>query len=227
MNIYQKMSAITSEIGVVAKNLNVSTGAGNYKAVSELDVLNAVKPLEAKHGVYSYPYVRKIISQEEVKTTRMKNGKTVESYQRLFRIEVTYRFVNTEKPDEYVDVISYGDGLDTGDKAPGKACTYADKYALMKAYKIQTGDDPDKEASPENVINVGILNDFLVSRSVLSELGADFEDKTVHDYICEKARVNSLDPGTLNAEEMKRASQVMKELAKIKRKQMNEIDSTK
>ena len=41
-------------------------------------------------------------------------------------------------------------GLDTGDKAPGKAMTYADKYALMKAYKLSTGDDPDKDASPED-----------------------------------------------------------------------------
>ena len=28
--------------------------------------------------------------------------------------------------------------------------TYADKYALMKAYKISTGDDPDQNASEEN-----------------------------------------------------------------------------
>ena len=27
--------------------------------------------------------------------------------------------------------------------------TYADKYALMKAYKIETGDDPDKDPSGE------------------------------------------------------------------------------
>jgi hypothetical protein len=27
--------------------------------------------------------------------------------------------------------------------------TYADKYALMKAYKISTGDDPDQNASVE------------------------------------------------------------------------------
>ena len=27
--------------------------------------------------------------------------------------------------------------------------TYADKYALMKAYKISTGDDPDNTASEE------------------------------------------------------------------------------
>ena len=65
------------------------------------------------------------------------------------RIETTYRFVNLDNPSEYIETTVYGDGLDTGDKAPGKAMTYADKYALMKAYKLSTGDDPDKEASPE------------------------------------------------------------------------------
>ena len=35
------------------------------------------------------------------------------------------------------------------DKAPGKAMTYADKYALMKAYKMVTGDDPDQNASDD------------------------------------------------------------------------------
>ena len=45
-------------------------------------------------------------------------------------------------------MVSYGDGIDTGDKAPGKAMTYSDKYSLLKAYKVATGDDPDKEASP-------------------------------------------------------------------------------
>ena len=29
--------------------------------------------------------------------------------------------------------------------------TYADKYALMKAYKIMTGDDPDQNKSPDRV----------------------------------------------------------------------------
>ena len=34
-------------------------------------------------------------------------------------------------------------------KHHGKAMTYADKYALMKAYKIMTGDDPDQNKSPD------------------------------------------------------------------------------
>ena len=66
------------------------------------------------------------------------------------RVKTTYAFVNMDNKDEVVLTTVYGDGIDTGDKAPGKAMTYADKYALMKIYKISTGDDPDKDPSPEN-----------------------------------------------------------------------------
>lgn len=150
-NIYQKMSAITNELGVVAKNLSVDMGGGrSYKAVQEKDILDAVKPLEEKYGVYSYPMDSNINESDILVKETEYNGKTTKTNTLYMRLERTYRFVNIDKPDEYVDIKSYGDGLDTGDKAPGKAMTYADKYALMKAYKIATGDDPDKDASPEN-----------------------------------------------------------------------------
>ena len=151
MNIFEKMSAITNELGVVAKNLSVDMGGGrSYKAVQEKDILDAVKPLEEKYKVYSYPLDSKITESDILVKESEYNGKTTRTNTLFMRLERTYRFVNMEKPEEYVDIKSYGDGLDTGDKAPGKAMTYADKYALMKAYKIATGDDPDKDASPEN-----------------------------------------------------------------------------
>lgn len=143
MNIYQKMSAITQEISTVAKNLQVGEGKNQYKAVGEADVLAAVKPVEAKHGVYSYPYSREIVeSGEMVATTKYGERKSL-----YLRLKTVYRFVNMENPDEYIDITTYGDGVDTQDKATGKAMTYSDKYALLKAYKIQTGDDPDQNAS--------------------------------------------------------------------------------
>ena len=145
LNIYEKLSLIENEIGVVEKGLNVSMGKGSYKAVSERDVLDAIKPIEQKYRVYSYPYATEIINNEVLEKTS-NYGTTTSQFLRLKRV---YRFVNIDNKDEYVDVISYGDGIDTGDKAPGKAMTYADKYALMKAYKLSTGDDPDKEASPK------------------------------------------------------------------------------
>lgn len=144
-NIFQRMSAITSEISTVAKNLSVDAGKSSYKAVGEADVLAAVKPIEAKHGVYSYPVKREIVeSGEMVSTTKYGERK-----QLFMRVATVYRFVNTDKPDEYIDITTYGDGVDTQDKAPGKAMTYGDKYALLKAYKIQTGDDPDQNASAD------------------------------------------------------------------------------
>lgn len=143
MNLFEKMSAITMEISAVAKNLNVDMGRNSYKAVGEADILAAVKPIEAKYGVYSYPISRRVTESAVITTTK----KDYETKQQFMRLEVVYRFVNVEKPEEYIEMTTYGDGVDPQDKAPGKAMTYADKYALMKAYKIITGDDPDQYGS--------------------------------------------------------------------------------
>lgn len=148
-NIFQKMLLATEKISRVAKNLNVGNGQNQYKAVSEVDVLNAVKPIEIECGIYSYPVSREIIDTNILTSTTEFDGKTKEKKQLFMRLEVKYRFVNTDKPDEFIDITTYGDGVDTQDKAPGKAMTYADKYALLKAYKIETGDDPDKEPSAD------------------------------------------------------------------------------
>lgn len=147
MNIFEKMSAITNELGVVAKNLNVDMGKGkSYKAVQEKDVLDAVKPIEEKYRVYSYPRERKIVDSGILeKETQYGVSKNM-----YLRIETTYEFVNIDKPEEKITMTSYADGIDSGDKATGKAMTYSDKYSLLKAYKVATGDDPDKDASPEN-----------------------------------------------------------------------------
>ena len=148
LNIFQRMLAATSEINRVAKNLKVDISKSqSYKAVAESDVLEAVKPIEEKYGIYSYPISRKIIKDEAYTTTSEYDGRKSEKTTFFMRLETVYRFVNTDKPDEYIDITTYGDGVDTQDKAPGKAMTYADKYALLKAYKIQTGDDPDANPS--------------------------------------------------------------------------------
>ena len=146
-NIYQKMSAITEEINRVAKNLTVGVGKSAYRAVGEADVLAAVKPIEIKHGVYSYPVSREIVETDVLTTTTEYDGKTTENKRLFMRVKTVYRFVNIDNPFEYIDITTYGDGIDSGDKGCGKAMTYADKYALLKAYKIETGDDTDQQAS--------------------------------------------------------------------------------
>ena len=178
MNIYEKMSAITREIADVAKNLEVEINERTkYKAVGEYDVLKAVKPIEHKYGVYSFPAHREIVESGEI----VNSTKYGEKRSLFVRIEVIYRFVNVEKPEEYVEVFSYGDGVDSQDKASGKAMTYADKYALLKAYKIQTGEDPDAEGSNE-----------LLEKNLSKDLASDSEKATFR-ALCGKAGVDPVE----------------------------------
>ena len=150
LNIYQRMAAITAELQTVAKNLNVDTGKGKgYKAVSERDVIDAVKPLEAKHGVYSYPASRRVLESAALESESEWNGKVTKKTTFFERIETVYRFVNTDDPTDFIETTTFAEGIDSQDKGSGKAMTYADKYALMKAYKISTGDDPDQTASED------------------------------------------------------------------------------
>ena len=168
-NIFEKMSAITNELGVVAKNLNVDMGKGkSYKAVQEKDVLDAVKPIEEKYRIYSYPKERKILDSAILE----KEGNGYTSKNMYLRIETTYEFVNIDKPDERITMTSYADGIDGGDKATGKAMTYSDKYSLLKAYKIATGDDPDKDASPEKGYAKKITGEQIAR---ITLLGVDIE----------------------------------------------------
>lgn len=143
MNIYEKMSAITAELQTVAKNLTVGEGKNEYKAVGERDILDAVKPLEVKYKVYSYPHSREVLESNMLETETKYGVKTTF----MTRIKTIYRFVNIEKPDEFIETTTFAEGIDSQDKGSGKAMTYADKYALMKGYKISTGDDPDQKAS--------------------------------------------------------------------------------
>lgn len=187
LNIYQRLSKITSELGTVAKNLNVSTGKSSYKAVSERDVKDAVKPLEEKYGVLSYPIDKEIIESDLVEDA------TGRRY-RYMRLRVVTRFVNIDKPDEYVDVIGYGDGLDSGDKAPGKADTYAYKYCLMSCYKISTGDDPDQNASDES----GYKNvPRKASENQVKSIQRNCTEETC-ELICKKYGVEHLEDLTMN-----------------------------
>lgn len=189
MNIYQRMANVTAELQTVAKNLNVETGKGkSYKAVSERDIIDAVKPLEVKHGIYSYPCDREILESHTLESETQYGIKTTF----FSRIKTTYRFVNIEDPLDYIDTVTFAEGIDSQDKGSGKAMTYADKYALMKAYKISTGDDPDQEPSKEERYTKATQNDDRYSFSnsaepvpVCADCGAEISVK-VHDWSVKK-----------------------------------------
>ena len=143
MNIYEKMSCIENELDDIGKDMTVGKGNNQYKAVGEATVLRAIKPLEEKYRIKSLPIKREVLDQQcfiEKLDTYTK---------RLFfiRIKTTFKFINLDNIKEIEYIESLGDGTDPLDKASGKAQTYSDKFALLKAYKAVTGEDTDNTHS--------------------------------------------------------------------------------
>lgn len=138
MNIYEKLNEVRKCVAYVKKDKEVG---GKYMAITHDAVTASVREHLVTHGILIVPTVIKSVAASTAITT----GKGVP----FIRYEATYNisFVNCEKPEERVDVIIEAHALDEGDKAPGKAISYATKYAMLKLFSIETGDD--EEARPQ------------------------------------------------------------------------------
>lgn len=146
MNLWQKISAVMQDVEYLKKDDVVGKGTGSeYKAISEEKVTETVRVSFIKHGLVLIP-VEQVHSCETRETENQYGKKGVS---RLATVDVKYKLVDIET-GEHEFVVSSGTGADSGDKAVGKAMTYAYKYALLRTLMIPTGEDPDKIASPDN-----------------------------------------------------------------------------
>lgn len=132
MNIYEKIAAIMQDVQYLAKDDHVSFGSTSYKALSEEKVTSIMRAEMLKHKLVVFP-----VSQI---ANRAGN---------ITHVDVVYRMVNVENPEESIEIASCGDGADTQDKGSGKAMTYAFKYMWLRTFALPTGEDPDKVSSAE------------------------------------------------------------------------------
>lgn len=159
MNLYEKIQAVSNEVKNVEKNMQIGKGPYSYKTVADLDIILVVKEAETKFGLVSIPVKQDIIKSEVVKSIK-DNGTEVISY--VDTIKMTLKIVDIENPVEFIEVESFGRGIDTAGKGFGKASTYARKYALLNAYKVATGEDPDKE-KPQVLVEENKQRDFVTN----------------------------------------------------------------
>lgn len=148
LNLYEKIQAVSNEVRNITKDMTVGTGSYQYKAVSDIDVTLAVKDAETKFKLVSIPIKQELINSEVIRIQKKNNE---EGLTYVDTIKMTIKIIDLEDITQFVEVESFGKGIDSGDKGFGKASTYARKYALLNAYKIATGEDPDTLKSTEQV----------------------------------------------------------------------------
>ena len=151
--LLKKIEKVSDSIKGIEKDMNVGTGNYSYKAVSDTMVTLRVKEAEKEAGIISIPIKQELISSEVLRYNKKQksSSETIEAIQYVDVIKMTLRIFDIET-DKFIDVESFGRGLDSADKGFGKASTYARKYALLNAYKIATGEDPDLEKSKKETV---------------------------------------------------------------------------
>jgi hypothetical protein len=145
-NVYQRISKVMQEVQYLGKDdmvvTNAYSGAG-YKAISEEKVTTEIRKSLIKNGLVIVPIEMEHTRDDEVLKDKTGNEKV----SRLATVNVKYRIQNIDDKDDFIIATSSGTGVDTQDKAVGKAMTYAYKYLLLRTFAIPTGEDTDKISS--------------------------------------------------------------------------------
>lgn len=169
LNIYQRINEVRKAIGYVQKDKDVGFGKSSYRAVTHDAVTGMVREALIKQGVVIVPSV---ISSEfhpaEMVAAMSDKGEivTTSAKQRLYEAEYQIDFVNIDKPEDKVTMRQCAHALDNGDKAPGKAMSYATKYAILKMFNIETGEDEESRYQVEEFDTVGKVDLILACKSL-------------------------------------------------------------
>ena len=143
MSVYKAINAVQAELAKsgITKDRTNTQGSG-YKFRGIDDVYNTIAPMLSKHGLCILPRV----------LSRQCDERQSKSGGALFyvTVEVEFDFVAAEDGSKHT-VKTFGEAMDSGDKATNKAMSAAYKYAAFQAFSIPTEGDNDGDGHSHDV----------------------------------------------------------------------------
>lgn len=137
MKVYEAINKVQADLahtGITKDRKNAQQGY-NFRGID--DVYNALSPLLAKHGLCILP---RILARECQERQTQKGGVLF-----YVTVEAEFDFVCAEDGSKHV-VRTFGEAMDSADKATNKAMSAAYKYAAFQAFAIPTEADNDADA---------------------------------------------------------------------------------
>jgi hypothetical protein len=137
-NIYARIAAVSAEIAKEGISKSRSNAQQGYKFRGIDDVFNALAPVLSKHQLVIIP---RILSRECTERQTQKGGV-------LFSVvvEAEFDFVSALDGSKHT-ARTYGEAMDSADKATNKAMSAAYKYAAFQTFCIPTEGDNDADAT--------------------------------------------------------------------------------
>ena len=141
-NVYQCIAAVSAEIAKsgIAKDRKNTEQKYSFRGID--DVYNALAPILAAHGLVVIPRI----------LSRLQTERQTKSGGVLFSVVVEAEFDFVSAADGSKDTVrTYGEAMDSGDKATNKAMSAAYKYAAMQTFCIPTEGDNDADKTTHEV----------------------------------------------------------------------------
>jgi hypothetical protein len=142
MNVYKAICAVQGELahtGISKDHRNQQQGY-SFRGID--DVYNVLSPLLAKYGLCILP---RMLSRNCEERQTAKGGALF-----YVTVEAEFDFVCAEDGSKHT-VKTYGEAMDSADKATNKAMSAAYKYAAFQAFAIPTEGDNDADSVSHEV----------------------------------------------------------------------------
>ncbi|MEN1895146.1 ERF family protein [Staphylococcus nepalensis] len=134
LNLYQKIADVKANIDGFTKD----TKGYNYSYVSGSQILHRIRSKMVEHNLLLVPST----SNEQWTTHSYKNKKGYEVVDFVVEMDLNYKWINADKPEEQLDISYHAFGQQSDiSQAHGTALTYAERYFLMKFFNIPTDED--------------------------------------------------------------------------------------
>lgn len=140
--VYQAVAAVMTEVGQegISKSRQNKQQGYAYRGIDE--VYNALAPIMAKHHLIIVPRV----------LTREKTEQASKSGGVLFYVVVQVEFdIICADDGSKITACTWGEAMDSADKATNKAMSAAYKYMAMQTFCIPTEGDNDADATTHEV----------------------------------------------------------------------------
>lgn len=155
--VYKAIAAVQGDLAKVGIAKDGVNEQQKYRFRGIDQVYAALSPLLAKHGLCVIP---RIVEREMRERTTIKeyNGQKRESVLFYVTVKAEFDFVAVEDGSVHT-AATYGEAMDSGDKATNKAMSAAYKYAAFMTFAIPTEGDNDADATTHDVAASGMPDD--------------------------------------------------------------------
>jgi len=188
----------------IEKNLKVGDGNMSYKGVSDKDVKIQVGNAMAENGLSILPIKMDIEKHVERFTDQYGKPK-----QQVF-VEAKTTYLLLHESGESIEIVGYGHGIDSQDKAAGKATTYALKYALLYTFLVPTGSIDDADTTHSDSIQTPPVQQPIQTSSAPAKPWLNLLDKDGNPKQAVLDRVTSFFAEGSTIDELKEKVQISK-----------------